>query len=143
MKKVIIYEGLMGRLLGSQMTKAFKKAMPGHPYETRSWTNKEEIPRGAVVLGHSFGAYRAWEKFNPEKHEALITVDLRWWTKNRNLSRKLKDEQFHFFQSASLRGYVLAGNFKSRQLYLGSYGHMRAPHHPLVIAKIQEVMNGK
>lgn len=138
--KVIIYEGLFGILLGSKMSKAFEQAMPGHPYERRSWTSKKSIPEGAIVLSHSFGAYRAWNEFTYKQHKALITVDLRWWSKNEDYTRKVKTGQFHFFQLSNLRGYRLAiGPGQDSGTNLGYYGHMKAPSHPRVIEKIREV----
>jgi hypothetical protein len=120
------------------MTEAFKIAVPGVECETRSWMNKSPIPEGAFVLGHSFGAYRAWERCkSSNRHEFLITVDFRWWTKNRHYEREGLGLQINFFQVKPLKGYRLSALFTN--INLGAYGHMNAPSHPKVIQSIRDI----
>lgn len=142
--KVIIYEGLFGILLGSQMTKAFKKALPGVPCETRSWTSRKSVPRNAFILGHSLGAYKAWQVFK-EGDVALITVDFRSTNRKHYLDyyHDGHENQHNFLQLGLTRGYRLAGIKNNILDIKGLFAHMRAPHHPKVIAKIQEVWNGE
>lgn len=140
--KVIVYEGLFGIALGSKMSKAFELAMPGVAYERRSWTDKRAIPKGAIILSHSFGGYTAWAKcMEKDNHKYLITVDMRWWFGNKDFGRGFLNRHTNFFQLSGLRGYRLSesNNVEIKENNLGGFGHMRLPSHPTVIKEIKRV----
>lgn len=134
MGKVIIYEGLFGILIGSHMTRAFKKALPSVSCETRSWLSRKPTGPDDILIGHSFGAKKAFDMAFENGCHALIMVDIRGLDSSNNDKRFFTSKgrvnfAVNFYQMGFMRGYKVKN---INNIYLSGVSHMTAPYHEKV-----------
>lgn len=146
--KIVYYEGLMSYnnffgLFGAYVQRYLISKLKGNVEVVgRPWTSDESVEGFDIVIGHSFGAYKAFEK--AKRGQVLITMDMRgWWVLNPKKNHDLYFEtkpgvmHFNFYQKKPLKGYMVLG---ARNLHLKGVSHGSLPSHPVIIKQLNELI---
>lgn len=111
--KIIFYEGLFSYYVGflkRSVIKKLKEEFPNAKIEQRHWKSRKKVFKNDadIVVGHSFGAWAAWE--NCVDVPLLITFDVRDGVRSSYVKFN-SGVHLNFYQKAflSLPGYAVDG----------------------------------
>jgi len=145
--KVVCYEGLFSYRAGfvrKGVGRAIERTFPYSNVEYRKHTDKRPLSNDTVVvIGHSFGAWRAYNQ--AEKVQLLVTIDFRfWWVLKAwktldffYVRKKTVKQHLNFFQVKSFKGYQIrnAQNFQ-----IDGVKHTKMPKDDWLVRKVLDAI---